>query len=665
MKLIFSYLKHSWKAVILIIILLSAKVVSDLALPYFTSIIVNVGIQQSGIESAVPEYLPASEYDALISLYGSTVEDIYTPEGDQYRLNTEPDASITELFTDHYAQTSAAETSAKRLSAIESIKDIYADAGIDLQSMQTQYILSKGLLMILITIAGAGAMIGASYIASTVAAKTGYNLRKQVFNNVLSFHQREIDAFGTPTLITRSTNDVTQIQNSLTMVLRVVFLAPLMGIGGVIQVIATGTPLAWTIALSVAILIATILTMFRLVMPKFKRRQILIDKINGTLRESLKGLLVIRSFSRQKQEIRKFENVNEETTAISLFVNRAMSAMHPIIMLIMNLTAILIVYAGAPIVLKGNMQVGDIMAFIQYAMMIIMSFMMISMLSIMLPRAAISAQRVQEILDTRAAIQDGKKDLLPTESKGRELSFKDVSFTFPGADTPALENITCTFGAGSVTGIIGSTGAGKSTLLNLIPRFIEPQRGSVSIDGTDISELKLHSLRASIGLVPQSSYLFSGPVADNISFPAKGAEQEKVADAAADADAAGFIGEKEGGYESIITSSGTNLSGGQRQRVAIARALYAHSPILIFDDSFSAVDSRTERSIRSRLAEHHSGSTMIIVSQKVSTIRNSDSIIVLDEGRIVSQGTHEELMKSCLIYQEIARSQSSNKEVGA
>ncbi len=662
MNLLFSYLRKSWKSVLLIIILLSAQVVSNLALPYYTSIIVNVGIQQGGIETPVPDYLPPAEYEDLVSTHGTLIEKSYTLDGETYSLTSAPDEELVRLFTSRYSESRSTEAAAQRLSAIEGVKNLYRTAGIDLPSLQTGYILSKGLAMIIITLLGAAASIGVSYIASSVAAETGRSLRERIFNTVLTFHQKETDAFGTPTLITRSTNDVTQIQNSLIMILRVTFLAPLMAVGGIIQVFATGTPLTWTIALAVAILISTVILMFRLVMPRFRRQQVLIDKINGILRETLKGILVIRSFSKQKSEIARFEETNEETTRISLFVNRTMAAMHPIMMLIMNLTGILIVYAGSSLVLRQEMQVGDIMAFIQYAMMIIMSFLMISMLSIMLPRAAISAQRVEEVLSTKPSITDGTSHLPPVKKAGREITFDHVSFTFPGADTPALEDITCTFAAGTVTGIIGSTGAGKSTLLNLIPRFIEPQKGSITIDGRDISSLNLHSLREAVGLVPQSTYLFSGPAADNISFPAQQADEKAVQDAADSAGASTFIEKREGGYQSIITSGGTNLSGGQRQRVAIARALYSHSPLLIFDDSFSAVDSRTEREIREKLRQNHTGTTMIIVSQKVSTIRDSHSIIVLDEGRIVSQGTHEELLKSCPVYQEIARSQSSRKE---
>ncbi|MBN2861457.1 MAG: ABC transporter ATP-binding protein [Sphaerochaetaceae bacterium] len=663
MRLLFHYFRKSWKVILLILLLLSVKVASDLALPYYTSIIVNVGIQQNGIEEPVPSVLQVSEYELLVQSYGDIISDAYIPDEGLYHLSGAVTEPLTALFIHHYTSDSSQGSSLRRLKAIEKVKELYQEAGVDLSALQRTYILSQGFVMILVSLVSAGAAIGASYLASRIAAETGRDLRERVFSTVLSFHQSEIDSFGTPTLITRSTNDVTQIQNSLVMILRVVFLAPLMGIGGVIQVLATGTPLTWTIALAVGILISTVVLMFHLVMPRFRRRQALVDSINGILRETLKGLLVIRSFSRQQRETRRFEETNEEMTSVSLFVNRAMSAMHPIMMLIMNLTAILIVYAGTPLVLSGEMQVGDIMAFIQYSMMIIMSFLMISMLSIVLPRAAISAQRVEEILKATASIHDGKTVLPQRTGKGTEIVFEDVSFTFAGAETPALEHISCTFAPGDITGIIGSTGAGKSTLLNLIPRFLEPQEGKITLDGVDISSLTLKSLRETIGFVPQSTYLFNASIADNISFPVSDAPIQEVTRSALSADAAQFIDEKEETYRSIITSAGTNLSGGQRQRIAIARALYRHPPLLLFDDSFSALDNRTERAIRSQLASNHPDSTMIIVSQKVSTLRECDNIIVIDEGRIVSQGTHGKLLRECQVYQEIAQSQATAKEV--
>lgn len=663
MRLLFSYLRKSWKAVLLILLLLSVKVASDLALPYYTSVIVNVGIQQGGIENPVPEFLSAEEYTLLSGTYGTPVTASYTPEPEIYRLSEQPAAELSGLMEEHYAGDMPAGSRGRQLSAIERIKEVYRDAGVDLAALQRRYILSQGLWMILITFVSAATAIAVAYIASGVAAETGRDLRERVFHTVLSFHQKEIDRFGTPTLITRSTNDVTQIQNSLVMILRVVFLAPLMGIGGVIQVLATGTPLTWTIALGVGILIGTVIVMFQLVMPRFRRRQLLVDSINGILRQSLKGLLVIRSFNRQNSETEKFEQTNDETMRVSRFVNRSMSAMHPIMMLIMNLTAILIVFAGSSFVLSSQMQVGDIMAFIQYSMMIIMSFLMISMLSIMLPRAAISAQRVEEILRTESSIRGGDAVFTDEEPQGRTIVFDHVSFTFPGAQIPAVQDISCTFLSGSSTGIIGSTGCGKSTILNLIGRYVEPEKGSITIDGTDISSLTLSSLRDAIGYVPQNTYLFSGSASENISFPSRTAEADALREAAKAADADAFVQEREQGYQSSITSGGTNLSGGQRQRLAIARALYTRSPILLFDDSFSAVDSATERRIRQSLAEKHPGTTMIFVSQKVSTIRDCDSIIVLDEGRLVSRGTHEELLSSCPVYQEIAASQEAAQEV--
>ena len=639
----------------------------DLALPFYTSSIVNVGIQQGGIESVIPTYISVEGYENLTSTLTPSqkkeIENSYTYLDPYYTL-TNKDSQLESIFLPYYSKIEdTADVKKQYLSAIIGITQEYEKAGIDVLAIQQRYILSQGMTMVGISLVSALFSILVSFFASRTAAKTGRHLRSEIFSKVLTFHQNEIDHFSTASLITRSTNDVQQIQQSLVMILRIVFFAPLMAIGGIIRVLATNNSMTWIIGLAVSLIFIVVITMFRLVMPKFTILQTLVDNINSLVRETLKGLSVIRAFSNQDHEKKRFNNANEKLTSTSLFVNRSMSAMMPIMILIMNLTSILIVWVGGIHISQGDMQVGDMMAFIQYSMIIIMSFLMITMLSIIIPRSTVSAKRIEEVLNTQPSIVDGKELNRLTKNNKRTIEFNNVSFTYPKADTEAIKNISFTSHPGTITAIIGSTGSGKSTILQLLPRFIDPTTGSIRIDGIDTKTLTLHNLRENIGYVSQVGNLFKGTIASNIGFGEKEISDEIIKKAAHIAQAHEFIMEKDGGYDSSITQSGLNVSGGQRQRLSIARALATQAPILIFDDSFSALDFRTEVSLRTELRDKIKDSTIIIVGQRISSIMHSDTILVLDEGEIVGIGTHKELMKTCSVYQQISMSQLSPEEL--
>ncbi|MDC7245350.1 MAG: ABC transporter ATP-binding protein [Sphaerochaetaceae bacterium] len=669
MSLILSYIRKSWSNVLLIILLLAIKVVCDLSLPYYTSTIVNIGIQQGGINNVTPLYITASGYDDLYSLATEEQQTIfsgsYSFDGEKYYTTEENLNELEPLFLSYFSVPDLPDDNLKSQSAIEGIKEEYTETGVDLVAFQQQYILNQGIQMVGISLLSALSSILVAFFAARVAASTGKDLRNRVFSKVLTFHQNELDHFSTASLITRSTNDVQQIQQSLVMILRILFFAPLMAIGGVIRVVTTNNSMAWIIALASATILAVVITMFRLVMPKFTLLQKLVDKVNNIVRETLKGLSVIRSFGNQSFEKQRFKKANDELTRTSLFVNRSMSAMMPIMMLIMNLTSILIVWQGGIHISNGEMQVGDMMAFIQYSMIIIMSFLMITMLSIVIPRSAVSARRIDEVLRTDAGIVDGrmKKTLPPSNS--RTVRFNHVSFTYPKADAPAISDISFESKGGTTTAIIGSTGSGKSTILQMIPRFIDASEGSIEIDGVDIRSLTLHDLRSNIGYVSQNGNLFKGTIESNITFGERNITAEMAREAAQTAQAEQFIEEKDGGYQSQVAQGGVNVSGGQRQRLSIARAIADRRPILLFDDSFSALDFKTESTVRSELKKKFADSTIIIVGQRISSIMHSDNIIVLDEGKMVGQGTHKELMKSCGVYQQIAKSQLSPQELKA
>jgi ATP-binding cassette subfamily B protein len=547
--------------------------------------------------------------------------------------------------------------------AIATIRADHERLGIDIGSIQNRYIGKTGLAMIGISAMGVIASIMVAFFASKVAALLGKNLREDVFYKVVSFSQDEMDSFSTASLVTRSTNDIQQIQQSFVMILRVVIFAPLMAIGGILRVLGTNSSMSWTIGVAVLAIFTVVITMFALAMPRFKRLQELVDTVNRVVRETLTGLQVIRAFNTQAHEQKRFEKANKNLTATTLFVNRAMSAMMPLMMLIMNLTTVLIVWRGGIHIQEGTMQVGDMMAFIQYAMLIIMSFLMITMLTIMLPRASVSATRIKAVLETPLSVLESA-DVIPfIEPVEGTIRFVDVGFTYHGATSEAVSSISFEAKPGTTTAIIGSTGSGKSTLLNLIPRFHDVTNGSIEIDGVDIRKRSLHDLRKHIGYVPQQGRLFSGTIASNISFGDETLSDDQITNSAKIAQAHQFIIEKPEGYNSAISQGGTNVSGGQRQRLAIARAIAGKPKILLFDDSFSALDFRTENRVRKQLSQELADSTIIVVAQRISSIMHADTILVLDEGRLVGKGTHRQLMMDCPIYRQIAQSQLSPEEI--
>jgi len=739
---LFRYLKKSIPSVVLVILLLVVQAVSDLSLPSYTSDIVNIGIQQGGIDTTAPEVIRQSEMEKLLLFLNpedqQTVMDSYRPDEElsdkeikrlrkQYPAAADmpvyvrrelkedalaeletimsgpllvvggfqsdneemqavkeqmlagmPGGGADDLFTvlaqmpeEQKAQMvsavqeqlAAMPESILEQSAIPFVKAEYVALGADANSLQTQYILKTGGIMLLIALLSAAAAITTGFLASRLAASLGRELRGRVFRKVVSFSNTEFDRYSTASLITRSTNDIQQIQMLLVMLLRVVFYAPIMGVGGVLKVLNTNTSMAWIIALAVGLLMILVLVLFATVMPRFKLMQKLVDRLNLVTREILTGLPVIRAFSTQKYEEERFDKANRDLTRTNLFVNRVMTCMMPAMMLIMNGIAVLIVWTGAHGVENGAMQVGDMMAFIQYTMQIIMAFLMISMVSVMLPRASVSAQRIEEVLQTKSVIEDPKESKPFDETKKGVVEYRHVSFRYPGAEENVLEDIDFTALPGQTTAFIGSTGSGKSTLINLLPRFYDVTEGEILVDGVDVREVTQHDLRARLGYVPQKGVLFSGTIASNLKYGHDEIGDEAMVEAAQIAQATEFINAKPDGYKAEIAQGGTNVSGGQKQRLSIARAIAARPEILIFDDSFSALDYKTDSALRKALHEEVGGSTVLIVAQRISTILHADQIIVLDEGRIVGKGTHEELLKTCEVYQQIAMSQLSKEEL--
>ncbi len=532
-------------------------------------------------------------------------------------------------------------------------------------SGDTGYILAEGGKMLLVALLGAVCTIAVGYLSARLAAGTARNLRHDVFRKVERFSNAEFDHFSTASLITRTTNDIQQIQMLSVMALRFVFYAPIMGIGGIIRAVGKSSNLSWIIAVAVLVVIGFVLVIFALSVPRFKRVQKLVDKLNLVTRESLTGMMVIRAFNTQRREEERFDEVNRDLTRTTLFVNRIMVFMMPVMMLIMNGVQLLIIWIGAGQVDLGGIQVGDMMAYMQYAMQIIMSFLMISVMFIMLPRASVSAQRINEVLETEPVIRDKEVPArFPEDFKGI-VEFKDVTFAYPGADEPALKHISFTAKPGETTAFIGSTGSGKSTLVNLIARFYDVTEGQILIDGVDIRDVSQHELRERIGFVPQKGGLFSGTIRSNLHYAKEDASDDELRMAAEIAQAADFIGDKEAGYDSEIAQGGGNVSGGQKQRLSIARALVKRAPIYIFDDSFSALDFKTDAALRRALKRETGHSTMLLVAQRISTIMGAEQIIVLDDGGIAGIGTHQELMKCCDVYREIAQSQLSEKELDA
>lgn len=543
------------------------------------------------------------------------------------------------------------------------IKTVYEKLGMDTEQIQNSYILRTGAKMIGLAFLGMLASVMVGLLASRVAARTGRDLRSRVFKKVVGFSNAEFDHFSTASLITRSTNDIQQIQMLVVMLLRMVMYAPIMAAGGIIKVFRTNVDMSWIIGLAVVLILLLVLVLFIVAMPKFKILQNMVDRLNLVTREILTGLSVIRAFSTEKYEEKRFDNANKDLMKTNLFVNRAMTFMMPVMMLVMNGITILIVWNGAHGIDNGNMQVGDMMAFIQYTMQIIMSFLMICMVSIMLPRAAVAADRVDEILASKTVIEDPENpETLPAGSKG-EVVFDHVNFRYPGAEEDVLHDIHFTAKPGQTTAIIGSTGSGKSTLVNLIPRFYDVTGGRILIDGTDIREITQHELRDKLGYVPQKGVLFSGTIESNILYGNPDGTKAEMEEAASIAQATEFIEEKRKKYDSPIAQGGTNVSGGQKQRLSIARAIAKKPDVFIFDDSFSALDYKTDVTLRAALKEKTQDSTVIIVAQRISTILHAEQIIVLDEGRIAGIGTHKELLKNCDAYYQIASSQLSEKEL--
>lgn len=707
---IFKYLKEYKAFVVCIILLLIVQAYCDLSLPQYMSDIVDIGIQQGGIEHVAPEEMREETMENLCVFLSDedaeTVKDAYRKnEEGNYELTLkkkEEIENIDELLgmpmlvmssleeeagmdmdtikmllesgqltkEQIFQQEDAVEEQLGDMSdtiisqkALLVVKEEYQALGWDMGDYQNSYMLRTGGKMIAMAVVMMAAAILAGMLASYTSAGVGRDLRDKVFKKVVSFSNSEIEQFSTASLITRSTNDIQQIQMVEVMLLRMVIYAPIIGIGGVIKVANTRTGMGWIIGVAVGAIILVVGILMSVTLPKFKKMQSLVDRLNLVSREILTGVSVIRAFSREKFEEKRFEGANKDLMKTQLFTSRVMSMMMPVMMMIMNCITVAIVWFGSKGVDLGNLQVGDMMAFITYTMQIVMAFLMITMVSIMLPRAGVAAGRIDEVLNTRAEILDPEKpqDDSKAQWKG-EITFEDVSFRYPGADENAIQDISFTAEPGKTTAIIGSTGCGKSTLLNLIPRFYDVTEGKVTVDGVDIREITQHKLRDLIGYVPQKGVLFSGTIASNIGFAGE-IPQEKIQEAAQIAQAEEFISEKEEGYESPIAQGGTNVSGGQKQRLSIARAIAKNPKVFLFDDSFSALDYKTDVVLRKALNEKISDATVIIVAQRISTILHADQIIVLDDGRIVGKGTHEELLQSCAAYQEIAKSQLSEKEL--
>ena len=751
---IFKHLRNSSFIIFIIILLLAGQASCELSLPTYTSNIINIGIQQSGIENSVPEVIRKSEMDKLFIFLSdknkntilnnykllnknslsdeeyNKYKDSYPALSDEeiYLLNTKDKDIIKKLDNilgkpelivyglesddesakmiqqqmknnmtsnmsisnanqnlenmDMFAMLQSMPKKQKNnlikemdnqlinlpdamisQSAVSFVKNEYNEIGIDTGKLQTQYILTTGAEMIGITILSVVAAITVGFLASRVGASLGRTLRSKTFEKVMRFSSKEMTEFSTASLITRSTNDIQQIQQMTVMMLRMVFFAPFMAIGGIYKALSTNASMAWIIGVAVLGVVVIVGILFATVMPRFKKLQNLVDRLNLVTREILTGLPVIRAFSTERFEEKRFDGVNKDLTKVNMFVNRMMSCMMPAMMLVMNAISVLIVWIGAKNIDTGAMQVGDMMAFIQYTMQIVMSFLMISMISVMLPRAAVSANRINEVLEKDIIIKEDKNPQAFDASKKGLVEFKNVSFKYPDADEDILHDINFTANSGETTAFIGSTGSGKSTLINLILRFHDVTKGEIKVDGVNIKNVRLHDLREKIGYVPQKGVLFSGTIDSNLRYGKKDATQEDIIKAAKIAQSIDFINDKEDKFDSEISQGGSNVSGGQKQRLSIARAIAKDPEIFIFDDSFSALDFKTDAKLRKALKSETSNSTVLIVAQRISTILDADQIVVLDEGRIVGKGTHKELLKNCEIYKEIALSQLSKEEL--
>lgn len=707
---IFRYLKKAYIPIACIVLLLCVQVSCELTIPTYTSNIVNVGIQQGGIEDAVPDAVREESMQALMGMMkpkdAEKVKDAYElytkkqvkdsdyssyKKGRLYvrkdiskkdredldKILSKPMLMLEMKMMEQSGQTKENAKMAQKFkgksiddmpesiisqAAISFVKAEYKAMGLDLDQIQTNYMLKTGAIMVGLALLAMAVAVTVVLLSAKLAARLSRILRDHIFKKVMDFTNSEFDKFSTASLITRSTNDIQQIQMFVTMMFRIVVFAPLMGLGGIYKVLKTNVDMTWTIAIGVVAIMTVILVLFTVAMPKFKVLQKLIDRLNLVSREILTGLPVIRAFSTVKHEKERFDTANKNLMKTNLFVNRAMTFMMPLMMLIMNAMTVLIVYVGADNIDLGRMQVGDLMAFIQYAMQIIMSFLFISMVSIMMPRAQVAAERVNEILDMEIMIKDPKQPKEFLNEKKGEVEFKHVSFRYPDAGEDMLHDISFTAPSGKTTAFIGSTGSGKSTLINLIPRFFDVTEGSILVDGVDIREVKQSDLRDKLGYVPQKGVLFSGTIDSNLRYGKEDASEEEVKKAARIAQAADFIEEKKEAYDSPIAQGGSNVSGGQKQRLSIARAVAKDPEIYIFDDSFSALDYKTDVTLRQALARETKGSTTLIVAQRISTILHADQIVVLDEGRVVGTGTHEELLESCPVYLQIAKSQLSEDD---
>ncbi len=728
---------------ILTIVLLFVQAICDLSLPDYMSNIVNVGIQQGGVENAVPKVIKSSEMKKLFIFMNddekNIVEDNYTlldkdnlttddynkyvkdypelknesiyklnakedeieklndifgkpmlivsmlesqglggipgmdnliPQGvdsssiDQFEmLSMMPQEQIDSMLSNVDEKLSDMPESMITQAATSYVKEQYKEIGINTDKLQSNYVIIAGIKMVGIALISMAATVVVSFIAARVAAALGRNLRKDVFNKVVRFSNAEFDEFSTASFITRTTNDIQQIIMLIVMGLRIVFYAPILGVGGVIKVINTGASMGWVIVVAVISILLLVIVLFSFAMPKFKSVQKLVDRLNLVTRESLTGMLVIRAFSTQKYEEEKFEIANKNLTRTNLFVNRIMTVMMPLMMFIMNAITLLIVWVGSHRIDEGIMQVGTMMAFMQYTMQIIMAFLMISMVSVILPRAMVSAQRVSEVLKVDVAVKDAEKLQRFNDHEKGTIEFKNVSFRYPGADEDVINNISFKACPGEITAFIGSTGSGKSTLINLIPRFYDSTEGEILIDGVNIKNVSQYDLREKIGFIPQKGLLFSGTIESNLKYGGDHISDEDMIKASRIAQAMEFINSKEEGFNTEIAQGGTNVSGGQKQRLAIARAIAKKPEIFIFDDSFSALDFKTDAKLRKAINTELKDSTLLIVAQRISTIMNANQIIVLDEGKVVGKGTHKELMENCEVYQQIALSQLSKEEL--
>ena len=700
---ILKYLGEFKSSVIAIILLLILQAYCDLSLPSYTSDIVDVGIEQSGIESAVPDIISEATFESvcLFSEDEDLIRQHYSVNEDgNYELQTADKEIINVLdeamgvpmvmvsmlrSSDDAAVPSGMMSKEQALGmkyqmleqygeelsdmivsqmAIMAVKTEYESLGIDLSSIQTQYLLTTGAKMLMMTVLMIAASIAVGFLAARVSAGIGMRLRNRVFRKVVSFSHAEMDKFSTASLITRSTNDIQQVQMVSVMLLRMVCYAPILGIGGIVKVANTRTGMGWIIAVAVVVILLLVGTLMGIAMPKFKLMQTLVDKLNLVSREILTGIPVIRAFSREKYEEKRFDRANNELMSTQLFTNRVMTFMMPAMMLIMNGIAIAIVWFGAKGIDLGNLQLGDMMAFITYSMQIVMSFLMLTMISVMLPRAGVAAERIEEVLHTEPTILDAQQVKDGSLEEKGIVAFENVCFRYPEAEEDALSDISFVAEPGKTTAIIGSTGCGKSTLLHLITRFYDVTGGRITLDGIDIREVSQKKLRSMIGFVPQKGVLFSGTIASNIKFVGEDKVSDEVMKEAAEiAQAVEFIESKDEEYQSPIAQGGTNVSGGQKQRLSIARAIAAKPKVFLFDDSFSALDYKTDAVLRKALHEKISDATVIIVAQRISTILHADQIIVLDDGKIAGIGVHEELLKDCAAYQEIARSQLSESEM--